>query len=46
MLKIVIKVQVTVLKGAFAIGEVTLNLINLKNNNDISGKELRLQLSN
>ena len=36
----------TVLKGAFAICEVTNDLINLKNNTDISGKELRLQLSN
>ena len=40
------KVQAAVLKGAFAICEVTNNLINLKNNKDISGKELRLQLSN
>ena len=38
------KVQGTVLKGAFAICEVINNLINLKNNKDISGKELRLQL--
>ena len=41
-----LKVQGTVLKGAFAIWEVKNNLRNLKNNNDISGKELRLQLSN
>ena len=40
------KVQGAVLKGAFAICEVTNTLINLKNNKDISGKELRLQLSN
>ena len=40
------KVQEAVLKGAFAICEVTNNLINLKNNKDTSGKELRLQLSN
>ena len=40
------KVQGAVLKGAFAIFEVTNTLINLKNNKDISGKELRLQLSN
>ena len=40
------KVQRAVLKGAFAICEVTNNLINLKNNKDISGKKLRLQLSN
>ena len=40
------KVQGAVLKGAFAICEVTNNLINLKNNKDTSGKELRLQLSN
>ena len=40
------KVQGAVLKGAFAICEVTNNLINLKNNKDISCKELRLQLSN
>ena len=38
------KIQGTVLKGTFAICEVTNNLINLKNNKDISGKELRLQL--
>ena len=31
---------------SFAICEVTNILINLKNNKDISGKELRLQLSN
>ena len=40
------KVHEIVLKGSFAICEVTNNLINLKNNKDISGKELRLQLSN
>ena len=40
------KVQGAVLKGAFAICEVTNTLINLKNNKDISGKQLRLQLSN
>ena len=40
------KVQRTVLKGAFVICEVTNNLINLKNNKGISGKEVRLQLSN
>ena len=40
------KVQGAVLKGAFAICEITNNLLNLKNNKDISGKELRLQLSN
>ena len=40
------KVQGAILKGAFAICEVTNTLINLKNNKDISGKELRLQLSN
>ena len=40
------KVQGGVLKGAFAICEVTNDLINLKTNKDISGKELRLQLSN
>ena len=40
------KVQGAVLKGAFAICEVTNTLINLKNNKDISGKKLRLQLSN
>ena len=39
-------VQGEVLQGASAICEVTNNLINLKNNKDISGKELRLQLSN
>ena len=38
------KVQGAVLKGAFAICEVTNNLINLKNNKDIAGNELRLQL--
>ena len=38
------KVQGPVLKGAFAICEVTNNLINLKNNKDIAGNELRLQL--
>ena len=40
------KVQGAVLKGAFGICEVTNALINLKNKKDISGKELRLQLSN
>ena len=40
------KIQGAVLKVAFAIFEVTNDLINLKNNKDISGKELRLQLSN
>ena len=35
-----------VLKGPFAICEVAKNLRNFKNNMDISGKELRLQLSN
>ena len=40
------KVQGAVLKGAFAICEVTKNLINLKNNKDISGKGLRFQLLN
>ena len=40
------KVQGAVLKGAFAIREVTNNLITLKSNKYISGKELRLQLSN
>ena len=40
------KVQRTVLKGAFSICEVTNTLLNLKNNKDISGKKLRLQLSN
>ena len=40
------KGQGTVLKGAFAACEVTNNLINFKNNKDISGKELRFQLSN
>ena len=40
------KVQGAVLKGAFAICEVTNKLINLKNNKDSLGKELRLQLSN
>ena len=39
------KVQRTVLKGAFSICEVTNTPLNLKNK-DISGKELRLQLSN
>ena len=34
----------TVLKGAFVICEVINNLTNLKNNKNISGKELRLQL--
>ena len=40
------KVQEAVLKGAFAIREVTNTLKNFKNNKDISGKELRVQLSN
>ena len=40
------KVQGVVLKGASAICEVTNALINLKNNKDISGNELRFQLSN
>ena len=40
------KVQGAVLKGLFAICEVTKNLINLKNNKDIPGKELKFQLSN
>ena len=40
------KVQGAVLKGAFAICQVMNNLINLKNKKDISGKELKLQLSN
>ena len=40
------KVQGVFLKGAFAICEVTNTLINLKNNKDISDKELKLQLSN
>ena len=40
------KVQGENLKGAFAICEVTNTLTNLKNNKDISGNELRFQLSN
>ena len=40
------KLQGSVLKGAFAICEVTNNLINLRNNKDISGEQLSLQLSN
>ena len=40
------KFQGAVLKGAFGICEVTNTLINLKNNKDISGKELRFQLPN
>ena len=40
------KVQGKNLKGAFAICEVTNTLTNLKNNKDISGNELRFQLSN
>ena len=40
------KVQGEVLKGASAICEVTNALINLKNNKDILGNELRFQLSN
>ena len=39
-------VQGAVLKGAFSISEVTNTPINLKNNKNISGKELRLQWSN
>ena len=39
------KVQEAVLKRAFAIYEAANNFINLKNNNDILGEELRLQLS-
>ena len=35
-------VQELVLKGESAFCEVTNNLINLKNSNEISGKELRL----
>ena len=38
-------VQEAVLKRAFAICEATNNFINLKNNKDISGEELRLQLT-
>ena len=41
-----LKVQGAVLEGTFIICEITNNLLNLKNNKDISGKELRLQLSN
>ena len=37
------KVQWVVLNGAFTICEVTNTPIHLKNNKDISGKELRLQ---
>ena len=37
------KVQGAVLKGAFAVCEVTNTLINLKNNKDTSCKEPRLQ---
>ena len=40
------KVQGAVPKGAFSISEIKNNLINLKINKDISGKDLRLQLSN
>ena len=40
------KVQGTVLKGVFSICEVRNNLINLKKNKNISGKELSLQLPN
>ena len=40
------KVQGVVLNGAFTICEVTNTPIHLKNNKDISGKELRLQWSN
>ena len=38
--------KVQKVQGAFAICEVTNNLINLKYKKDISGKELKLQLSN
>ena len=40
------KVQWAFLKVEFAICEVTNNQINLRNNKDISSKELRPQLSN
>lgn len=40
------KVQVAVVKGAFAICEVPNDLINFRNNINISGKQSRLQLSN
>ena len=40
------KFHVAALKRAFALCEVSYNLINLKNNKDISGKKLRLQVSN
>ena len=40
------KFQGVVLKEAFAICEVTNNLINLKNNKGISGIDIRFQLSN
>ena len=40
------KVQGAILKEAFTICEVTNNLINLKNNKGISGKDIRFQLSN
>ena len=40
------KVWRAVLKGAFAICEFTITLINLNKNKGISSKELRLQLSN
>ena len=40
------KVQGEVVKGRFAICEVTNNLMNLRNDKDISGKQLRLQLFN
>ena len=39
------KAQGVVLKGVFAICEVKNNLIDLKNNKDISGKEISFQLS-
>ena len=40
------KIQGALLKGAFATCEVTKILTNLKNNIEISSKELRLQLTN
>ena len=40
------KLHVAALKRAFALCEVSYNLINLKNNKDISGKKLSLQVSN
>ena len=39
------KIQWAVLKGAFALCEVSNILIDLKNNKDISNRDLRLQLS-